>query len=156
MANTYTQLYIHIVSVVRGRMSLIPDNHKIELYKYMTGIIQNKGHKLLAINGMPDHVHFLIGYDPHEALSALVKEVKRCSTNFINEKGWIKGRFSWQEGYGAFSYAKSQLNTVCRYIENQEQHHKKQTFREEYVALLKRYEINYDERYVFSNVMEEY
>ncbi len=152
MANTFTQLYVHIVIVVKGRQSLIPESKKEILYKYMSGIFRNKGHKLIAINGMPDHVHILIGLNPAGALSDLIKEIKRCSTNFINEKKWVKGKFGWQEGYGGFSYSRSQLDKVIKYIENQEMHHKRKTFREEYLRMLKEFEVRYDERFVFEDV----
>ena len=152
MANTYTQIYIQIVIVVRNRQCLIPDGKKSQLYKYLTGIIQNKYHKLLVINGVSNHIHFLIGLNPAEALSDLIKEVKRCSTNFINEQKWINGKFSWQEGYGAFSYSRSQLDVVIKYIENQELHHKRKTFREEYIEMLKRFEVVYNERFIFEEV----
>lgn len=152
MANTYTQIYLQIVIVVKGRQCLIPDEEKEKLYKYITGIIRNKGHKLIAINGVSNHIHFLFGLYPAEALSDLVKEVKRCSTNFINEQKWIKGRFSWQEGYGAFSYSRSQLNNVIKYVANQEIHHKNKTFREEYVEMLKKFEVEYNEKFIFETV----
>jgi REP-associated tyrosine transposase len=152
MANTYTQIYLQIVIVVQGRQYLIPEEKKERLYKYITGIIQNKRHKLIAINGVSNHIHFLVGLNPVEALSVLVKEVKRCSTNFINEQKWIRGRFSWQEGYGAFSYSRSQLNNVIHYIANQELHHKKKTFREEYVEMLKKFEVVYNEKFIFEDV----
>jgi putative transposase len=152
MANTYTQIYLQIIIVVKGRQCLIPEEKKERLYKYITGIIQNKKHKLIAINGVSNHIHFLVGLNPAEALSVLVKEVKRCSSNFINEQRWIKGRFSWQEGYGAFSYSRSQLNNVIQYVVNQELHHKKKTFREEYVEMLKKFEVMYNDKFIFEAV----
>ena len=152
MANTYTQIYIQIVIVVKGRYFLIPDEKKENLHKYITGIIRNKKHKLISINGVSNHIHFLIGLNPVEALSELVKEVKRCSTNFINEQKWLRGKFSWQEGYGAFSYSRSQLDNVIKYIENQEKHHKKKTFREEYLEMLKKFDVIYNEKYIFEDV----
>ena len=152
MANTYTQIYIQIVIVVKGRHCLIPSAQKENLYKYITGIIRNKNHKLISINGVSNHIHFLIGMNPVEALSALVKEVKRCSTNFINEQKWVKGKFSWQEGYGGFSYSRSQLDKVIKYIENQEKHHMKKTFREEYIEMLKKFEVVFDEKFIFEDI----
>jgi REP element-mobilizing transposase RayT len=149
MANTYTQLYIHIVFAVKGRYNLILEQHKDELYKYITGIIKNKGQKLLCINGMSDHIHIFIGMKPDIALSDLVRDVKHFSTNFINEKHWFKGKFYWQEGFGAFSYSHSQIDVVAKYILNQAQHHKKTTFREEYTNLLKKFSVDYDEKYLF-------
>ena len=119
MANTYTQIYIQIVIVVKGRQSLIPNTMKTNLCKYITGIIRNKGHKLISINGVANHMHFLIGLNPAEALSDLIKEVKRCSTNYINEQRWVRGRFSWQSGYAGFSYSRSHLDRVINYIDNQ-------------------------------------
>ncbi len=152
MANTYTQIYIQIVIVVKGRHCLIPNGNKERLYKYITGIIQNKKHKLISINGVSNHIHILIGLNPAEALSDLVKEVKRCSTNFINEQNWMKGKFNWQDGYGGFSYSRSQLDKVIKYIVNQENHHKKKTFREEYIEMLKKFEVVYDEKFIFEDV----
>jgi REP element-mobilizing transposase RayT len=153
MANTYTQIFIHIVFVVKGRQNLIPNQNKVELNKYIAGIIKEKGHKLYIINGMSDHIHLLIGYNPVESLSELLKEIKRCSSIFINKNKWVKGKFEWQSGYGAFSYSKSQIDKVYKYIENQEKHHKNRTFREEYIELIKKFEIEYDERYIFEDVL---
>lgn len=152
MANTYTQIFIHLVFVVKGRQNLIPTENRDELFKYIAGIIKEKGHKLYIVNGMADHVHILIGYNPVEALSELMKEVKRCSSIFINNNNWVKGKFEWQSGYGGFSYSKSQIDKVYKYIENQEKHHKKRTFREEYIELLKKFDVRYDERYIFEEV----
>ena len=149
MSNTYTQLLIHVVFAVEGRRSLIHDSFRENLYRYTTGIVQGRGHKLLAINGMPDHIHLLIGLLPDVALSDLIRDVKTFSSRHVNRRGWARGRFTWQAGYGAFSYARSQLSTVIRYIENQEHHHARQTFREEYLKLLDRFNVEYDERYLF-------
>jgi REP element-mobilizing transposase RayT len=154
MANTYTQLFIHVIFVVQGRLNLIPEMNKDELFKYITGTIKKKGHKVFVINGMRDHIHLLIGLDPQESLSSLVKEIKRCSSLFINDKKWMKGKFEWQSGYAAFTYSKSQISTVCKYIENQEAHHKRKTFREEYIEMLKKFEVKYDERYIFDDVTD--
>lgn len=152
MANTYTQIYIQIVIVVKGRHCLIPNEKKVNLYKYITGIIRNKNHKLISINGVSNHIHFLIGLNPAEALSALVKEVKRCSTNYINEQRWLLGKFGWQEGFGGFSYSRSQLDNVINYIENQEKHHQKKTFREEYMEMLKKFDVVFDEKFIFKDI----
>ena len=152
MANTYTQLYIQIVIVVKGRHCLIPNDKKENLYKYITGTIQNKTHNLISINGISNHIHFLIGLYPSEALSELVKEVKRCSTNFINEQKWLRSKFSWQKGFGGFSYSRSQLDKVVKYIENQEKQHKKRTFREEYIEMLKKFKVKFDDKYIFEEV----
>jgi putative transposase len=149
MANTYTQIYIHVVFAVEGRQSLIKPEHNDELQKYITGIVTSQKQKLIAINNMPDHLHLLVGLRPDSSLSDLVREVKAGSSKFINEKRWVIGRFSWQEGFGAFSYSRSQLGTVIRYIENQQKHHAKKSFREEYVALLEKFGMEYDPRYIF-------
>ncbi|MBM2816450.1 MAG: transposase IS200-family protein [Ignavibacteria bacterium] len=155
MANTYTQLYIQIIFAVKGRQNIIPTEKKDELYKYITGIVQNKEHKLFAINGMPDHIHIFISNNPDESLSGLVKEIKRCSSIFINQNKWVLGKFEWQAGYGAFSYSKSQLKQVCEYIENQENHHKKVSFKAEYIAFLKKYDVKFDERCIFKDFEDD-
>jgi putative transposase len=152
MANTYTQIFIHAIFVVKGRLNLIPKDKKDELYKYITGIIQNKHNKLYIINGMPDHIHILFGLNPDESLSSLMKEVKRVSSLYINKNKWVQGKFEWQAGYGAFSYSKSQTNIVCKYIANQEKHHKIKTFREEYIELLKKFEVEFDMKYIFEDI----
>ena len=149
MANTYTQIYLHVVFAVEGWQSLIAPEHNAELQKYITGIVSSRKHKLIAINNMPDHLHLLVGMRPDSSLSDLVRDVKAGSSKFINEKRWVSGRFSWQEGFGAFSYSRSQLGAVIRYIENQQKHHAKRTFREEYVELLEKFEVKYDRRYIF-------
>ena len=152
MANTYTQIYIHYVFAVQNRIGLIQNRWRDELYKYMTGTITNKGHKLLQIGGMPDHIHALVSMSPKQAPSDLMADVKRSSSLWINDKRLVMGKFSWQEGYGAFSYGKSQISDIANYVENQERHHKKQTFMEEYLEFLKLFEIEYDEQYVFKPV----
>ncbi|MAT38189.1 MAG: transposase [Ectothiorhodospiraceae bacterium] len=149
MANTYTQLYVQIVFAVQGRQSLIPQRHKEELHKYIAGIVDNKGHKLLAVNGMPDHCHVFIGINPLSSVSSIAGEVKSNSARFINKQGWSHGRFSWQSGYGAFSYHHSQLTRIIQYIRNQEQHHRRSTFKEEYEALLEEFNVKYNSKYVF-------
>ena len=149
MANTYTQIYIHVVFAVEGRQNLIAPEHNDELQKYITSIVTAQKHKLIAINNMPDHLHLLVGLQPDAALSDLMRDVKAGSSKFINEKRWVIGRFSWQEGFGAFSYSRSQLGTVIRYIENQQKHHAKKSFREEYVALLEKFDVEFDPRYIF-------
>jgi REP element-mobilizing transposase RayT len=152
MANTYTQIHIQTVFAVQNRQSLIGDEWKEDLYKYMTSIIQNNNHKLLQINGMPDHVHILFGLRPVQAISNLMKQVKQDSSKWINQNRLARGKFSWQEGYGAFSYSKSQLPRVVKYIQNQQEHHKTKSFREEYLGLLKTHEVDYDERYIFKPI----
>jgi putative transposase len=152
MANTYTQIYIHTVFAVKARRGLIKPEFQDELQKYMTGIVTNNEQKLIAINNMPDHFHLLIGLKPDMALSDLIRDVKAGSSGFINKQRWISGRFEWQEGFGAFSHSHSQLTTVIRYIQNQEKHHARQTFRDEYLELLRKFEVPYDERYVFKAI----
>ena len=149
MANTYTQIYIHVVFAVEGRQNLIRAGYNDELQKYITGIVSGERQKIVAINNMPDHLHLLVGLQPDYALSDLVRAVKAGSSRSINEKRWVVGRFSWQEGFGAFSYSRSQLGAVIRYIENQQKHHAKRSFREEYIELLKKFNVEYDERYIF-------
>jgi len=149
MANTFTQIHIQVVTAVRFRDSLIDPKWKARLHQYMTGIIQNHTHKVLAINSMPDHIHFLIGFRPHQSLSDLVGIVKGESSEWINQENLTLRKFRWQEGYGAFSYTKAQVIPVVNYILNQEEHHKKRTFLEEYKDLLDEFNIDYDERYIF-------
>lgn len=149
MANTFSQIYIQTVFAVSERQSLITPAFKEELYKYITGIVRNQGQKLISINGMPDHVHILIGLKPAMALADLVQEIKADSTNFINKRKFVHGRFSWQEGYGAFSYGHSQLDTIIRYIQNQEKHHQRRTFKNEYLTLLRKFDIAFEDKYVF-------
>ena len=152
MANTYSQIYIQIVFAVEGRQNLIDPQRNDELQKYITGIVTAQRQKLIAINNMPDHAHILIGQRPDSMLSNLVGDIKAGSTNFINRNRWVKGRFNWQEGFGAFSYSRSQLDTVISYVQNQQKHHKKRSFRDEYVALLDKFDVPYDERYIFKPI----
>lgn len=149
MANTYTQLFVHLVFAVQNRQALISKTWKDELYKYITGIISNKGHKLLSIGGVSDHIHILIGVIPDQSISSLVADIKRSSSLWINEKRLTTGKFAWQEGFGAFSYGKSQVHAVCEYIENQEEHHKNQSFRDEYIKFLELFGIDYNKDYIF-------
>ncbi len=149
MANTFSQIYIQTVFAVSNRLSLIKPVFKEDLYKYISGIVKNQGQKLISINGMPDHVHILIGLRPAMALADLVQEIKADSSNFINKNKWVRGRFSWQEGYGAFSYGHSQLDTIIRYIQNQENHHSRLSFKDEYLSLLRKFDIAFDDKYVF-------
>jgi|TARA_R100000541_G_scaffold32720_2_gene41473 putative transposase len=152
MANTYTQIHIQAVFAVRNRECLIGNDWKTDLYKYITGIVQANGHKMIQINGMPDHVHMLFGLRPSQSLSDLMKQVKQDSSKWINKNRLSKVRFSWQEGYGAFSYSKDQLPRVIRYIQKQEEHHKVKSFREEYLELLKAHDIEFDEQYIFKAI----
>ncbi|KAF2334679.1 IS200/IS605 family transposase [Flavobacterium ginsenosidimutans] len=152
MANTYSQLYVQIVFAVKGRQNLISTKWKDEIYKYITGIITNQKQKLIVINGMPDHIHILVGIKPDISISDLVQDIKTNSSKFINEQKWINGKFEWQTGFGAFSYSHSQLTNVIKYIENQEEHHKTKTFKEEYIAFLKLFNIDFKNEYVFDEV----
>ncbi len=154
MPNTYTQLYIQFVFAVKHRQALINTSWKNELFKYITGIVQNKGSKMLAINGMADHIHVFIGYKPSISIPDLVKDIKLATNDWINKNHLTNQKFAWQEGYGAFSYSRTQIKNVCDYIENQEQHHSKQTFKEEYVSFLKKFEIEYDDKYLFEFIDE--
>ena len=156
MPNTYSQIYIQTVFAVDGRLSLIRPEFKEELYKYITGIVRNQRQKLIAINGMSDHVHILIGLRPAMALADLVREIKADSSDFINRKKWVRGRFNWQEGYGAFSYGHSQLYTVIRYINNQEQHHRRRTFKDEYLTWLRKFDVPFEEKYMFKFIDEPF
>ncbi len=149
MPGTFTQIYIQVVFAVKNRESLIQSNWEEELYKYITGIVRNKGQKMLAINGMPDHIHFFIGMKPSCCLSDLVREVKKSADDFVKEKGFTNNKFRWQEGYGAFSYSHSALDNVIGYIMNQKEHHKKKTFKEEYLDFLQKFEIEFKGEYLF-------
>mgnify|MGYP001497851911 CR=1 FL=1 len=149
MSNTYSQIYIQIVFAVSGRPNLIPGTKREELQKFISGIIRKRGQKMLSIFCMPDHTHILAGMKPDMSVSDMVRDVKAGSSKFINDKKWVKGKFNWQTGFGAFSYSKSQIDTVVKYILNQEVHHKKRTFKEEYLSFLKKFEIEYDEKYLF-------
>ena len=149
MPNTYTQLYIQLVFAVKRRENQIDISFRNEVEKYLCGIAKNHKHKPLAIYAMPDHLHFLIGLHPEQAVSDLVHDLKSNSTNFINSKKWLDKKFYWQEGFGAFSYSRSQLDNVVKYILNQPEHHKKKTFRKEYLEFLDKFEIGYDEKYLF-------
>jgi REP element-mobilizing transposase RayT len=152
MAGTYSQIYLQVVFAVKGRENLIGKSWKDELHKYIAGITIAKEQKSIIINGMPDHIHVFFGLKPSMRISDLVRDIKNNSSKFINEKGFVKGKFHWQEGYGAFSYSHSQIESVYNYILNQEEHHRKKTFREEYLALLKKFEIEYKEEFIFEFV----
>ena len=152
MPNTYTQIHIHFVFAVKFRLGLIDNEWKEQLNKYITEIIHSNKHKLLAINGMPDHIHILIGMRPTQSISDLMKEVKQSSSLWINNHKFTKKHFEWQEGYGAFSYSKSQIDGVVKYINNQEEHHKKQSFKDEYLEILTKFEIEFDEKYIFKEL----
>ncbi len=149
MSNTYTQIHIQFVFAPKFRKALIHSSWKKELYLYMSGIVERNRHKLIAINGMPDHIHILIGCRPHQSASDLMQNLKRDSSKWINTKKLSSSKFEWQEGFGGFSYSKSQLKDVIKYIENQEKHHEKKTFIQEYLDFLDKFEVEYDERYIF-------
>ena len=149
MANTYTQMYIQVVFAVQFRENLIAKENREEVEKYICGIIFNKKCKVLAIYCNPDHVHILIALHPTISVSDLVRDIKANSSRFINEKGWLRGRFNWQDGFGAFTYAKSQIDEVVKYILRQPVHHQKQSFKEEYLSTLRKFEVEFDEKYLF-------
>ena len=149
MSSTFSQIYIQIVFAVKGRQSLIHTSWEEELYKYITGIITNKNQKLLAINGTINHIHIFIGLKPSCRLSDLVREIKKSSNTFIKEKKFTKYKFEWQEGYGAFSYSHSALDNVIAYINNQKEHHRKRTFKEEYMDFFKKFQIEFKDEYLF-------
>ncbi|NTW32464.1 MAG: IS200/IS605 family transposase [Bacteroidetes bacterium] len=149
MANTFSQMYVQIVFAVRNRENIIPQKNNEELHKYISGVIKNRGQKLLAVNCMPDHVHIFVGFKPNICISDLVRDIKTATSMFIKERRWVKGLFYWQEGFGSFTYSHSQLTDVINYINNQEEHHHKKSFKEEYIELLKQFDIEYDEKYLF-------
>ena len=149
MSGTFSQVYVQIVFAVKGRENLIAKSWKDDLHKYIAGIIKGKEQKPIIVNGMPDHIHAFIGLKPSMSISDLVRDVKNNSSNFINQHKFVKDKFSWQEGYGVFSYSHSQISSVYDYILNQEEHHKKRTFKEEYMELLKKFEIEFNEKYLF-------
>ena len=149
MANTFSQIYIQVVFAVQNRNSLIKTEWEEELFKYITGITKNKGQKMLAINGSHDHIHFFIGMKPNCCLSDLVREIKKASNVFVKESKFANHNFQWQEGFGSFSYGHSQLTNVIQYIRKQKEHHKKHTFKNEYLAFLKAFEIEFKEEYLF-------
>ena len=149
MAGTFSQLHIQLVFAVKGRQSLIDKSLNTELYKYISGIIKGKNQKPIIVNGMPDHLHIFIGLRPSMSIDAITRDIKNNSSNFINDRGFTKKKFAWQGGYGAFSYSHSHIERVYNYILNQEIHHKKKTFKTEYIGLLKKFEIEYNEKYLF-------
>jgi putative transposase len=149
MAGTYSQIYVQYVFTVKGKENVLQKPWRDEVFKYMAGIIKGKNQKPIIVNGVADHVHVFVGLKPTMGISDLIRDVKNNSSNFINEHLWVKGHFQWQEGYGVFSYSHSQLDDVFNYIINQEIHHGKKSFREEYLEFLKKFEIEHDERYLF-------
>ena len=153
MANTYSQIYIQTVFIVQDRDCLLHEEWRTDFYKYITGIVQKRGNKLIQIGGVEDHVHLFFGMKPAESVAELMKWVKGSSSEWINDNRLLKSTFAWQKGYGAFSYGHSQINDVCQYIINQKEHHRKHTFMEEYTKLLDIFEIPYEERYIFKPVL---
>ena len=155
MANTYTQLYIHCVFAVKYRVAIIQPAWEARLHKYITGILQNNGHKLLAINSVPDHLHFFVGLNPKQSISEMMQLAKGDSSEFVNKQNFTQRKFHWQSGYGAFSNSRSQIDKVVKYILNQKDHHRKKKFREEYIEMLKDYNVDYDEKYIFHELLDE-
>jgi len=149
MANTFHQIHLQFVFAARHRQSMIPKEHKEELHKYITGLVQNRKAKMLAVHCMPDHIHIFAGLRPMIFIPDFVKEIKVESNEFINDKKWTKSKFEWQDGYGVFSYSHSHIDNVVRYVLNQEEHHKKKTFRQEYHEFLQKFEIPFEEKYLF-------
>ena len=154
MSNTYTQLYIHFVFAVKYRKAVIEESWEDRIQKYITGVVQNNGHKLLAINNMPDHLHLFVGLNPRQSISDLMRIVKGDSSEFINKESFTQRKFHWQDGYGAFSNSKSQIDGVVKYILNQKYHQTKKTFREEYIEILNAYSVEYDEKYIFQDLSD--
>jgi len=150
MANTFSQIYLQFVFAVKHRQCLIAREHKEELHKYITGLVKNRKAKMLAIHCMPDHLHLFVGFKPTILISDFVKEIKVESNEFINDKKWVKRNFSWQEGYGVFSYSHSHIDAVVKYVLNQEVHHQKKTFSQEYHELLEKFDIPFEERFLFN------
>ena len=149
MPRTFSQIYIQIVFAVKGRDNLIANSWKTELHKYIAGIIKGKGQKPIIVNGMPDQIHAFLGLKPVMAISDLVRDIKNNASNFVNDHNFVKGKFAWQESFGAFSYSHAHIGKVYDYILNQEKHHKKKTFKQEYLDFLKKFEIEFDEKYLF-------
>lgn len=154
MPNTYTQLHIHFVFAVKYRQAIIAPTWREELHRYITGIVQNNQHKLLAINSVTDHLHLFIGLHPAQSISELMRLVKGDSSEFINKKGFTSRKFFWQEGYGAFSNSHSQIDAVVKYIANQEEHHRKKSFREEYLKMLNDFGVDYNKQYIFQDLLD--
>ena len=154
MSNTYSQLYIHCVFAVKYRAAVIQPEWQERIHQYITGIVQNNGNKLLAINSMPDHLHLFVGLSPKQSISEMMRLVKGDSSEFVNKEGFTKRKFHWQDGYGAFSNSRSQIDSVVKYIINQKQHHSKKTFREEYLEILRDYAVDFDEKYIFHDLLD--
>ena len=149
MANTYTQIYLQFVFAVSGRKSILKDSFREELHKFITGVVEKRKQKLIAINSVSDHIHILVGFGTTITIADLLHDIKQSSSKFINKNNWTAGHFSWQEGYGAFSYSRSHLDNIYQYIQNQQEHHKTKSFKEEYLEFLKKFDVIYDSRYLF-------
>jgi len=149
MANTYTQIYLQFVFAVSGRKSILKDSFREELHKFITGVVEKRKQKLIAINSVSDHIHILVGFGTTITIADLLHDIKQSSSKFINKNNWTAGHFSWQEGYGAFSYSRSRLDNIYQYIQNQQEHHRTRSFKEEYLEFLKKFDIVYDSRYLF-------
>ena len=149
MAGTFSKIYIQIVIAVKGRQNLLGKTWREDVFRYISGIIKNKGQKPIIVNGVGDHIHILVGLKPSMSVSDLARDIKNNSSNFINKNKLVVGKFSWQEGYGAFSYAESQVNAIYQYIENQEEHHRKIGFQAEYKQFLNEFNVEHDEKYLF-------
>lgn len=154
MSNTYSQLHIQFIIAVKGRQNLLHKNWREKVFKYIAKIIKDRGHKSIIVNGIEDHVHIFVGLNPSMSISDLVRDIKSNSSRFINQQQWIRGKFAWQSGYGAFSYSRSQIEDVYNYILRQEEHHKKQSFKEEYYTFLKKFEVEYQDQYLFDWILE--
>ena len=154
MAGSYSQIYLQYVFAVKGRQNLLQKPWREEVFKYISGIIKGKNQKPIIVNGVSDHVHVLVGLKPAMPIPDFIRDIKNNSSNFINENRWVKGKFSWQEGYGVFSYSHSQIDSVYQYIANQEAHHREKTFKDEYIDFLKKFEIDYEEKYLFETYPE--
>ena len=149
MADTFSQIYIQYVFAVKGRENLLEKPWRNEVFKYIAGIIKGKNQKSIIVDGVADHVHVFVGLKPAQNISDLIRDIKNNSSRFINEQNFVKGKFQWQEGYGAFSYAHSQIDNVYQYIASQEEHHQKKTFKEEYLEFLERFDVEFDDKYLF-------
>lgn len=147
--STYSQLYIQVVFAVKNRQALIKEDWEERLYQYITGIVQSKGQKMLAINGVSNHIHIFINIKPNCSIADLVREIKKSSNKFINENKFTPFKFQWQEGYGVFSYSHSHIDRVAKYVMNQKEHHRKKTFKEEYLEMLQKMNVDYDNKYLF-------
>ncbi len=154
MSNTYTQLYIHCVFAVKYRRAIIQPSWEERLHQYITGVLQNQGHKLLAINSASDHLHFFVGLNPKQSISDMMRMAKGDSSEFVNKENFTERKFYWQDGYGAFSNSRSQIDGVVKYIMSQKQRHAKKTFKEEYLEMLRDYEVEYDEKYLFRDLLD--